>query len=629
MRFLVRVLFRICVLWSGAFVFFFSPQVFAYMGNICLSPIERAVLFSGTGSRSSGKTSYKSKIRSLNANISVIERRIEKRENKLKQATDKLANSLNGRELGQDADEVADSVTDYMKYEQSGWGCQEESSGGSVFLYPSFLPGVFGPLLPLLWEGTPVYATNNVRRGTVKFSPGESPANAKDCLAVNGTWLKPPSNTCNMISVWNKCKQYKNKGLGYQGITVQGECVCAGGVLCEEEKKKRKIKEEARDKGWDELEKIRKKHRALQKADERLIEMDKKWKASQMKKCRQQFPGFPVRGVKGKNCLCQRGMASTASCQGLKNKCESYKSYKSVESVQVDTKGNCMCRWKGPKTVLLPCTEVEKIKENVQDREQKTLAKKAKERAAKEAERQKALGVCNIRYKNFSVTQAYFTPSGLKCYCGAQKQTCSKIAGCKAKHGESFTHIDSSGDCMCGDDPCSAHQSGRRLQKCINKNEDIYPSGVTLHTNGRTCQCGSTACDELRKKIRGCNKEYESFGYTEFKSGYCMCGNRRCKDKKREDKSAKDLSEKCVKQFPGLIVTRGFKPGRGRGLLKCDCIHKGKIQSCGQIRAYLKKKKTNCLRRYGKHLRTGVTSITFKNGRCFCDNAICGLRGYP
>lgn len=567
MRLLAVILLRICILWSGALGFFFSPPIFAYMGNVCLSPLEQAVLFSGTGSRSSGKTSYKSKIRSLNASISVIERRIEKQENKLKQATDKLANSLNGRKLGQDADEVADSVTDYMKYEQNGWGCQEDSSG-SAFLYPSFLPGVFGPFLPLLLESTPVYAVDSIRKVTVQFFPNASPKKPEDCRKVGGTWMRSPANTCDMITVWNECKQYENRDLGYKGVTDQGECVCADDKLC------------TKVQGQKSNEEINRRQEALRNR--------------KITECKKEFPGLNVVDARGTQCLCKEDR------RGPKVPCENLKRKRAADSA---------------------------------DKIMKEKGKKAQEARLTRLKREEAMKTCRKRHKEADITKAVSTSRGVYCYCG--DTLCSTIfSKCKAEHGRFFTHIDSSRKCMCGEDPCSARQIGGRLQKCINKNKDIYPSGVTLGTDGRTCQCGNQSCDELRrKKIREC-KEYENFGYTEFKSGQCMCGNRRCKDKKKENKSERVLSQKCVEKFPGLIVTRGFQ-GAARGLLNCDCLHKGEIKNCRVVKKLIDqerkaKNQTDCLNQYGKHRSTGVRAIIFKAGKgCLCDGKRCDLLGDP
>ena len=50
------------------------------------------------------------------------------------------------------------------------------------------------------------------------------------------------------------------------------------------------------------------------------------------------------------------------------------------------------------------------------------------------------------------------------------------------------------------------------------------------------------------------------------------------------------------------------------------------IKALGEKR---RKKRNQCLSQYGKHLRSTVKKITFKNGKCYCDNETCASLGDP
>ena len=780
----LMILFRnfVLSLWAGGLVFFFSPQAPAYMGNVCLHPLEQMALFSG-GAKGS-KSSYKSQIRRLNKSIRAIDRRIDKQKDKLKEATDALGNSLSGRRLGDDSDDVADSVTGYIQDEQNGWDCQELLEANNFLYPPSFLPGIFGSLLPLIWETAPVYAVaspKDRRKGTVAY---QQSVRENTCKKSGGTVTSTGprgsgGKTCD-------CSGF-GKGARSDG---NWSCVCpfrpGVSLPCKQVKKlkearkkrleeeRRQAREKARDKGLEELAKSRKK--------------------TQITGCKKKFPGFIVTGMKNNKCLCdwksvepkRQGNALCEYIQGhqgrkaLRNCKTKYRGLDVVEAIfrgPQNKYSQCMCRWDGPgDQPLLFCNELKKIKKGVQSRQaaQKTcrsiygssvtrvvpnaggpecycggknlcstvynkckttygdfkslgkknacmcLSKDSSGRSAdvlkpcrykkkpilpalqkckekysdlkvvggngqgsalkcdcfyngktdscentrKQLKKQKAMQTCRKTYGSI-VTGIKSTGEGPECYCGGKK-LCSTIYNqCKSTYGKKFTHIDSENDCMCGSELCKDKALGGKLQQCINKNKDIYPSGVTVKKNG-TCICGNQTCDELRRsKISSC-KQYESLGYTEFKNGHCMCGNQKCKDKKKPQKSVdpkcfkkfkglvviegldtpaglkcrclhkgkrvdcdkvqkkKTVDPKCFEKFPSLAVIKSFDNHHG---LQCQCLHKGKTASCDRIQIQLNQ--TRCLNQYGKHLRNGVKKITFKRGRCYCDNKLCGSLGDP
>ena len=311
------VLFRNLVLnfLVGGVLFFFSPQTSAYMGNVCLHPLERMALFHGTGGKRSKKSSYKSQIKRLSASIRRMERKIDKQKNKLKGATDALGNSLDGAKLGEDAEDVADSITDYIQDEQNGWNCQEEegAKGKPTFasLELSFLPGVFGSLLPLLWETSQVYAVaggrGNTRTETVTFTLDEKRSN---CLTSGGqlsrfgerhTFMRCDCShleeSARPDARWN-CKCH------WQGKSLPCDQVAA--IKAErkgrEEEQIRRTREGATDRSIKNLGELRRK-----------------------KKCQEDYSSLGFERVNGK--------------------------------------GQCLCPWEG--RVLLPCEEVKKIKAGV------------------------------------------------------------------------------------------------------------------------------------------------------------------------------------------------------------------------------------------------------------------------
>ena len=223
-----------------------------------------------------------------------------------------------------------------------------------------------------------------------------------------------------------------------------------------------------------------------------------------------------------------------------------------------------------------------------------------------------AMQVCRKKYKS-AVTRAD-SKIGLHggvevaCYCGGS-QLCGLISDqCRSIYGEKFTHIDSDNVCMCGSESCKDRWMGNKLEKCIVQNRDIY-RGVTVKRDG-TCICGNQTCDELRGK-RQCRSIYgEKFTHIDSDNA-CMCGSESCKDRWMGNKL-----EKCIVQnrdiYRGVTVKRNGT---------CICGN----QTCDELRG----KRLQCLNQYGKHLRSGVETITFRKGRCYCDKNLCASLDDP
>ena len=680
-------------LWAAGVILFFPSPAFAYMGGVCLHPMEQMALFSGGAGKSSGKSSYKSQIKRLNKSLRTIDRRIDKQKNKLKKATEALGNSLSGQLLGDDPDDVADSITDYIQDEQNGWNCQEEGgTGGSVYLYPNFLPGIFGSLLPLLLESTPTYAAPPLPRESRE-------ALQKRRLAQQQKTAQ--ANKQKQLELQKQAKQFCERRWGKKEVTkavptpVGTKCYCRwdgpsgrSSLLCEQVKKakgnaKKQQLERCRRK-FDDLkvtdvkgaqcfceqdsmnkrvkcEGVRKRKKEAERRKETVAEKQKRqkekqkncaasggtvknvtsgrstiqkcvcggdgkpdgdWKCSKPKKpnqaleqckkytnfeslgknnvcmcgsfdidgakilepckdqkkpvkspnkqCREKYAGLKVVGAKKNgnilDCTCYYNRKK-ASCENIKNQklIEKCKEKHGKDFKSLGKNNSCICRWDGPKKSLL-CTELEKIQQGAQGRK-------------------KAMEICRKRHKKAKITRAVTTGRGTYCYCGGNKLCNTIYVQCKAKHGKKFTHIDSDNDCMCGSDLCKDKELGNKLQKCIDKNRDIFPNGVTIKDD--TCMCGQKSCDQLRGILSRKCKQYEGIGYTEFKNGKCMCGNKVCKDKKEGKKS---VDARCFKKFPDLVVVESlYAPNRR---LQCICLHKGMRIHCGRIKNKPKEEST-------------------------------------
>ena len=405
----LMVLFRnfVLSLFVGGVLFFFSPQTSAYMGNVCLHPLERMALFHGAGGTRSKKSSYKSEIKRLNASIRGIERRIDRQKDKLKSATDALGNSLDGTRLKDDAHDVADSITDYIQDEQNGWNCQEEGeatteSASYASLEFSFLPGVFGSLLPLLWETPQVYAEGeeNIRANTVQFKQHEKESN---CRKSGG-----------------QVKEFGRRGgLKVCDCSKFGKSVIADGsgrCLCP----------------WDGP-----KGRVLLSCEEvRKIKEGVQSRQEAQQTCRRIYGVSVTRSVpskEGPKCYC----GGSQLCSTVYKQCQRYLNFKSLgannscQCVNLDEDGG---------RFLEPCTS---------RRAQKDFMK-----------------VCRKKYKS-AVTRAVPMTgphSGVRCYCG--DQLCSSVSNqCRSIYGKKFTHIDLGNACICGLKNCV---DSKKSQKTVD-----------------------------------------------------------------------------------------------------------------------------------------------------------------
>ena len=443
-----RALFR---LWVLGLCCLFTPGAVAYMGDVCLSPLEQMALFSGTGG-GSDKKSYKSQIRQIKSHIRSVEKGIERYKDKLDKATDNLANSLNSKKLQQPSEEAAQEIADYMAGEQNSWNCRKEKSG-SVFLhlppsaFPSgpkglwsspFFSGVFGPALPLILTSAPAFADlylsveqPSLRTAAVMFTRNQTPKNTGNCEKVGGDWREGSSeresSTCNMDGVWKKCAQYENTGLGYRGVSATGQCVCRNNVLCEDEKKARRKREAARD---------------------RLVD--------KMPVCKKKFPKLQVTGIKG---------------------------------------GKCQCRWSGPgKAKNLPCTEVRKIRRDNQSQKD-------------------AMETCRKIYEPaIKVTRVVPSRKGPECYCGKMK-CADKLAGtrktrkCKKYEGQGYTEF-KDGRCMCGNIRCDIKERNQKQrQEDFKQCKETFPGKKVQRSaresGGRTlvCYCLNNGKTDLCKNV--------------------------------------------------------------------------------------------------------------------------------
>ena len=488
-----RALFR---LWVLGLCCLFTPGAVAYMGGVCLSPLEQMALFSGTGG-GGGKKSYKSQIRRIKSHIRSVERGIERYEDKLDKATDTLANSLNSQKLDQPSEEAAQKIADYMAGEQSGWNCRKDGSSGSVFLhlppsaFPSgpkglwsspFFSGVFGPALPLILTSTPAFASK--RSSATMFRAGETPS-IDQCRKFGGEVRGGAGDpeVCYMGSVWSNCERYENMGL--ESVGKEGVCMC-GGVPCKDKEEEARRKREA--------------------ARDRLVD--------RRPMCRKKFPKLRVTGVKKGKCQCLHN-GKTVLCEKVPlEKCRERFSKLRVTGVKA---GKCQCRWSGPLGVInLPCTQVEKIKNDRQSRKD-------------------AMETCREIYEpDIKVTNVVPSRQGPECYCGKMK-CADKLSKCKKRFPElnpkTVTGVEGE-TCMCGDDPCADRILGGKLQKCIQNNRDIYPSGVTVTEKG-ICMCGKEFCDDLRQSINICKRKYGRKAWKHkktvtVKNEKCYCGEKLC-----------------------------------------------------------------------------------------------------
>ena len=716
----LMILFRnfVLSLWAGGLVFFFSPQAPAYMGNVCLHPLEQMALFSG-GAKGN-KSSYKSQIRRLNKSIRAIDRRIDKQKDKLKEATDTLGNSLSGRRLGDDSDDVADSVTGYIQDEQNGWDCQELLEANNFLYPPSFLPGIFGSLLPLIWETAPVYAVaspEDRRKGTVAY---QQSARENTCKKSGGTVTSTGprgsgGKTCD-------CSGF-GKGARSDG---NWSCVCpfrpGVSLPCKQVKKikearkkrleeeKRRASEKASDQRLKELAKSRKKRleeerrQAREEArDKGLAELSKSRKKKRLKKCREDYSSFDYIQLdkSGKDCLCrERGWRRGVwlSCGKQKEKKQSIKTCReiygsSVTELKPTPEGpQCYCGTQFCDKKKAADEERRQAREEARD---KGLAELSKSR------KKKRLKKCREDYSSFDYIQLDKSGKGCLCRerswknglwlsCGKQKEKKQSIKTCREIYGSSVTELKPTPEgpqCYCGTQFCDkkkaadeerrrvreeardkglAELSKSRKKKRLKKCKEDYSSFdyVQLDKSGKDCLCRERSwknglwlsCGKQKEKkqsIKTCREIYGS-SVTELKptpeGPQCYCGTQFCDKKKaadeerrrvREEARDKGLAElsksrkkkrlkKCREDYSSFDYIQLDKSGKG-----CLCRERGWRRgvwlSCGKEQQKEKEKEnqTRCLNQYGKHLKNGVKKITFKRGRCYCDNKLCGSLGDP
>ena len=470
------------------------------------------------------------------------------RKNKLKRATEALGNSLSGSQLSDDPDDVADSITDYIQDEQNGWNCKEEGeTGGSVFLYPSLLPGIFGSLLPLLWESTPTYAAPPPSKEKRRAEEKKKLDKQRRQADASDERLKELAKKHKKAQIEKCTKKYSS--LNFEKIDRSGNCFC----------RVRTGPTQFKLSPCEQIEKL---------------------KAAQQKKCKTEFSGLEVTGVKGTQCLCKKDSANTTvPCENLRrtqtvgSQTQAGKNCKQsggvltlgrdgteecscsgIKNAKKD-KGKCMCLWRGPDNVWLPCTQVKRLDEATQKRK-----------------KDKQIEKCKKDYSFFKLIK-----------------------------------LDRAGKCLCRERswrrgvwlPCEKAEEQRKKEKqkpvdprCFKKFPDLAVIKGFDTPAGLKCQClhkgKKDSCENIKKQKPVDPRCFKKFPDLAVIKGFdtpaglkCQCLHKGKKDSCENIKKQKPVDPRCFKKFPDLAVIKGFDTPAG---LKCQCLHKGKKDSCENIK---------------------------------------------
>ena len=557
----------------------FAFPAVSYMGGVCLSPLERMALFSGSGG--SGKKSYKSRIRKINRNIRTADRRIEQAKEDLDKATDELANSLDSGKLKEDASDAAEKIANYMAGEQDGWDCRppDDDSGSSFLrspeegwplslfrfvgrtgLFRSAVRGLASFPFSIRWSD---WALPFRRSGFGLFPFFDSLVGLSSSALMDKFGSDPTDRLSSLVLAGGLDSSDLTGRLGSSDLfdgfgsldltdrlsssdsmDMSGSLVSAGG-LGSSDLTSYLGSSDLFD-GFGSLDLTDR----LSSSDSMdisgsLVSADGLGSSDLT-----DMPGSSVPPDR----LVSSPFFSVVFGPALPLMLTSAPAFATLrvatvafsEDNQPDNKNQCTSAggsWAGTSSRDVVCqmqSVWNRCKNHYPDyigitNTGECVCKQGnqyvfcEDQLKKEQRKTK----CEQLFPQMTVQKGVRggRAGELICYClyRGTEILCKELQLCYSKYKDKFTHLDGV-TCMCGDDPCSVHHLGGKLQKCIDKNKDIY-SGVTVKPDG-TCMCGGQSCDDLRKKIQVCQRQHGRQVARDIKitvkNEECYCGDELC-----------------------------------------------------------------------------------------------------